>query len=114
QREPVVGAETLVGAVALVATPLDPRGQVRVAGELWQARSESLARPGEQVVIRSVEPDLTLVVTPGPGKSPHDTHAVARLHEAVVGDPLEWDSPLFRTAVSQFEQALGQADVSAS
>jgi glutamate dehydrogenase (NAD(P)+) len=39
---------------------------------------------------------------------------VARLDEAVVGDPLEWDSPLFRTAVSQFEQALGQADVSAS
>jgi membrane protein implicated in regulation of membrane protease activity len=70
QREPVVGAETLVGAVALVATPLDPRGQVRVAGELWQARSESLARPGEQVVIRSVEPDLTLVVTPEAGKSP--------------------------------------------
>jgi glutamate dehydrogenase (NAD(P)+) len=39
---------------------------------------------------------------------------VARLDEAVVGDPLEWDSPLFRTAVSQFEQALGPADVSAS
>jgi glutamate dehydrogenase (NAD(P)+) len=39
---------------------------------------------------------------------------VARLDEAVVGDPLEWDSPLFRTAVSQFEQALGLADVSAS
>jgi glutamate dehydrogenase (NAD(P)+) len=39
---------------------------------------------------------------------------VARLDEAVVGDPLEWDSPLFRTAVSQFEQALGHADVSAS
>jgi glutamate dehydrogenase (NAD(P)+) len=39
---------------------------------------------------------------------------VARVDEAVVGEPLEWDSPLFRTAVSQFEQALGQADVSAS
>jgi glutamate dehydrogenase (NAD(P)+) len=39
---------------------------------------------------------------------------VARVDEAVVEDPLEWDSPLFRTAVSQFEQALGQADVSAS
>jgi glutamate dehydrogenase (NAD(P)+) len=39
---------------------------------------------------------------------------VARVDEAVVEEPLEWDSPLFRTAVSQFEQALGQAEVSAS
>jgi glutamate dehydrogenase (NAD(P)+) len=34
--------------------------------------------------------------------------------EAVAQEPLEWDSPLFRTAVSQFEGALGQADVSQS
>jgi glutamate dehydrogenase (NAD(P)+) len=39
---------------------------------------------------------------------------VARVDEAVVEEPLEWDSPLFRTAVTQFEQALGQAEVSAS
>jgi glutamate dehydrogenase (NAD(P)+) len=39
---------------------------------------------------------------------------VARVDEAVVEEPLEWDTPLFRTAVSQFEQALGQAEVSAS
>jgi glutamate dehydrogenase (NAD(P)+) len=39
---------------------------------------------------------------------------VAKLDETLVQEPLEWDSPLFRTAVSQFEQALGHADVSAS
>ena len=39
---------------------------------------------------------------------------MARVDEAVVEEPLEWDTPLFRTAVSQFEQALGQAEVSAS
>ena len=70
RRTPVVGSETLVGSVGLVTTPLDPRGQIRVAGELWQAHSDSLARPGDQVVIRSVEPDLTLVVTPEQGKTP--------------------------------------------
>jgi glutamate dehydrogenase (NAD(P)+) len=39
---------------------------------------------------------------------------VAKLDEVLVQEPLEWDSPLYRTAVSQFEQALGHADVSAS
>ena len=70
RRKPVVGSETMVGSVGLVTSALDPRGQVRVAGELWQARSDSFARPGDQVVIRSVEPDLTLVVTPEQRKSP--------------------------------------------
>ena len=69
RRKPVVGSETLVGSVGLVTTALDPRGQIRVAGELWQARSESFARPGDEVVIRSVEPDLTLVVSPEQGKT---------------------------------------------
>jgi glutamate dehydrogenase (NAD(P)+) len=39
---------------------------------------------------------------------------VAKLDETLVQEPLEWDSPLFRTAVSQFEHALEQADVSQS
>jgi membrane protein implicated in regulation of membrane protease activity len=64
RRTSVVGSEALVGSVAVATTPLDPRGQVRVVGELWQARSEPGAGAGERVVIRAVEPDLTLVVTP--------------------------------------------------
>ena len=39
---------------------------------------------------------------------------MAKVDEVLVQEPLEWDSPLFRMAVSQFEQALGHADVSAS
>jgi glutamate dehydrogenase (NAD(P)+) len=39
---------------------------------------------------------------------------VAKVDETLVQEPLEWDSPLFRTAVSQFEQALEQAQVGRS
>ena len=56
-----VGAETLVGAPAVVVTPCRPSGQVRVQGELWQARCRQGADPGETV--RVIELDgLTLVV----------------------------------------------------
>jgi membrane-bound serine protease (ClpP class) len=50
-----------VGQTAIVATPLRPRGQVHVAGELWAARSESGADPGDEVVVRAVD-GLTLSV----------------------------------------------------
>jgi membrane-bound serine protease (ClpP class) len=57
------GAETLIGARAVVATDLAPTGQVRVHGELWQARSEAPARIGDRV--RVVERHgLTLTVVP--------------------------------------------------
>jgi glutamate dehydrogenase (NAD(P)+) len=39
---------------------------------------------------------------------------VVKVDEMLVSEPLEWDTPLFRTAVSQFEQALGQAEVGSS
>ena len=56
-----VGAETLPGARAVVVTPCRPNGQVRVQGELWQARCREGADPGDTV--RVVELDaLTLVV----------------------------------------------------
>jgi membrane-bound serine protease (ClpP class) len=56
-----VGAETLVDARATVVRPCQPTGQVRVQGELWQARCSGGADVGETV--RVVELDgLTLVV----------------------------------------------------
>jgi membrane-bound serine protease (ClpP class) len=59
------GAETLIGARAVVTTDLDPEGQVRLQGELWQARSDAGARAGDRV--RVVERrGLTLVVEPEP------------------------------------------------
>ena len=39
---------------------------------------------------------------------------MSRVDEVAVTEPLEWDSSLFRTAVSQFEQALAYAEVSPS
>src|SRR6476646_10872623 len=36
---------------------------------------------------------------------------MASIHEASVHEPLEWDSPLYRTAVAQFDQAVPHADI---
>ena len=58
-----VGAETLIGACAEVVAPCRPQGQVRVQGELWRARCEAGAGPGDRV--RVVERrGLTLLVEP--------------------------------------------------
>ena len=58
RRRAATGAEALIGQKAIVSsTPT----QVRVAGELWEARSDRQLRPGEEVVVRAVD-GLTLVV----------------------------------------------------
>jgi membrane-bound serine protease (ClpP class) len=60
---PFVGAETLIGAIASVAAPCRPHGQVRVQGELWQARCDGGADIGDTVRIKAVDMDgLTLLV----------------------------------------------------
>ncbi len=56
-----VGVETLVGETAEVVTRCAPLGQVRLQGEIWRARCEEGADPGEQVRVLSLE-ELTLVV----------------------------------------------------
>ena len=63
RRAPAVGAETLIGARALVASPCQPLGTVRIKGELWQARCDRGADEGAMVEIIAVE-RLTLVVVP--------------------------------------------------
>ena len=63
RRRPHVGVEALVGRRAIVAADCRPHGQVRVAGELWQARCDAGASAGDEVVIREVD-GLTLVVEP--------------------------------------------------
>jgi membrane protein implicated in regulation of membrane protease activity len=61
RRRAVVGAETLLGRRALVSADCMPDGQVRVAGEIWQARCAAGAGVGDDVVIREID-GLTLVV----------------------------------------------------
>jgi membrane protein implicated in regulation of membrane protease activity len=61
RRRPQVGAEALIGAEALVVTPCRPFGQVRVQGELWQARCDEGADRGETVHVSGLT-GLVLVV----------------------------------------------------
>jgi membrane-bound serine protease (ClpP class) len=62
------GAEGLIGEIAEVIEDCDPRGRVRLRGEIWQARSTSTVRVGERVTVASVD-GLTLEVEPN-GKGP--------------------------------------------
>jgi membrane-bound serine protease (ClpP class) len=61
------GSLTLVGRTAVVRTRLQPRGQVYLHGELWQAEAAEGedVDPGREVVVEGVE-GLTLRVTPAP------------------------------------------------
>ena len=57
RRRSSVGVDALIGRTAVVATPT----QVRVAGELWEARSDRPLRVGDQVIVQGVD-ELTLDV----------------------------------------------------
>jgi len=63
RRKAAVGTETLVGRRAVVSVDCRPHGQVRVAGEIWQARCDAGADVGDAVVVREVR-GLMLVVEP--------------------------------------------------
>ena len=63
RRRAVVGAEALIGQRALVAAECRPVGQVRLVGELWQARCVPGADVGDEVIVRALD-GLTLVVEP--------------------------------------------------
>jgi membrane protein implicated in regulation of membrane protease activity len=62
-RKVQTGVENLVGATGEVTSPLAPVGQIRVKGELWEARASSPIDPGAQVRVVAVH-GLTLEVTP--------------------------------------------------
>ena len=63
RRQAAVGAETLVGKRGVAVGPLSPEGQVRVDGELWNARCTGYAAPGTPVVVKGLN-GLTLEVEP--------------------------------------------------
>jgi membrane protein implicated in regulation of membrane protease activity len=63
RRRPDVGVEALIGRRAMVAADCRPHGQVRVAGELWQARCDAGAAAGDEVLVLEVD-GLTLAVEP--------------------------------------------------
>lgn len=55
RRRTSVGVETLVGRTAVVVRALSPRGQVKLDGEVWEARAPGDLLPGAEVVVRSVD-----------------------------------------------------------
>jgi membrane-bound serine protease (ClpP class) len=65
RRKAAVGVEALVGREGVALGDLWPEGQVKIGGELWQARCPGGCDAGTRVVVRAVD-GLTLVVEPGP------------------------------------------------
>ncbi len=55
------GAEKLVGATGEVTEPLSPMGQIRVLGELWEARAAPELPRGTRVRVIAID-GLTLEV----------------------------------------------------
>jgi membrane-bound serine protease (ClpP class) len=62
------GAEGLIGSRAEVIEACDPRGRVRLRGEIWHALCRAGARIGERVTVTAVD-GLTLEVEKN-GKGP--------------------------------------------
>jgi membrane-bound serine protease (ClpP class) len=62
RRGATTGAEALVGQRGSVVEPCRPVGQIRIVGELWRARCDDGADPGDRVVVDQLGPDLTLFV----------------------------------------------------
>jgi membrane-bound serine protease (ClpP class) len=65
RRRPVVGVEAIVGKTGVAASNLWPEGQVRIGGEIWQARCDGRCDLGAKVVVRAVN-GLILEVEPAP------------------------------------------------
>jgi membrane protein implicated in regulation of membrane protease activity len=63
ERKVQTGVENLIGSVGEVTEPLAPVGQIRVLGELWQARAPAELPRGTAVRVLKVE-GLTLTVEP--------------------------------------------------
>ncbi len=61
--KPKTGAEAMIGEEARVVAACRPFGEVRLLGELWQARCDEGADAGETVRIESID-GLTLFVRP--------------------------------------------------
>ncbi len=54
-RKVRTGVENLVGSVGEVTEPLTPTGQIRVLGELWQARAPTELPSGTPVRVLKVQ-----------------------------------------------------------
>jgi membrane-bound serine protease (ClpP class) len=60
---PVTGVEGMIGSIGIAKTDLNPRGQITVQGEIWEAVSQTPIRKGEAAEVMAVE-GLTVTVAP--------------------------------------------------
>ncbi len=60
-RKPATGAQTMIGTSGVVVSDCRPRGQIRLDGEIWEARCKEGADAGDTVVVVGLE-GLTLTV----------------------------------------------------
>lgn len=64
RAKPVSGEKAMIGQTAITLTPLDPRGQVSLMGEIWGAVSRSgKIETNQKVIIKEIK-ELTLYVQP--------------------------------------------------
>jgi membrane-bound serine protease (ClpP class) len=63
RRGPVTGVEGMIGSIGIAKTDLNPRGQILIQGELWEALSQTPIRQGEAAEVTSIE-GLTVNVGP--------------------------------------------------
>lgn len=63
RRRPVTGVEAMIGSIGIAKTDLNPRGQIALHGEIWEAISQTPIRQGEAAEVTSIE-GLTVNVGP--------------------------------------------------
>ncbi len=63
RRKAQVGVQMLVGKLGEATTALAPQGQVKINGEIWEARAKEAARAGDTVRVTRVD-GLMLEVEP--------------------------------------------------
>ncbi len=62
KRSKLTGVESMIGKRGIAITDLNPKGEVRVAGEIWHAKSELGDIPkGEQVTIKALDGLVVIV-----------------------------------------------------
>ncbi len=59
----VTGTEGMIGSIGIARTDLNPRGQISVHGEIWEAISQSPIRQGEAAEVVSIQ-GLLVTVAP--------------------------------------------------
>jgi membrane-bound serine protease (ClpP class) len=60
-KKPMISPD--IGSRGRTATPISPKGYVRVNGELWQASSSSTIDAGEEIAVVGIE-GMTLLISP--------------------------------------------------